>query len=98
MAPGRETRGPRLDRPHRLLLAPVGPPRRLRPWTPTSSVTVRYNKLSLEQNLTIKYGRDLAEWLERLTANAVLVTTVLGSIPASSDTVESEGRQMKSVE
>jgi hypothetical protein len=37
---------------------------------------------------------DLAEWLERLTANAV-VATVLGSIPASSDTVESEGRQMK---
>jgi hypothetical protein len=36
-------------------------------------------------------GWDLAEWLERLAANA----TVLGSIPASSDTVESEGRQMK---
>ncbi len=35
-----------------------------------------------------------AEWLERLTANAV-VATVLGSIPASSDTVGSEGRQMK---
>jgi hypothetical protein len=33
-------------------------------------------------------------WLERLTANAV-VATVLGSMPASSDTVESEGRQMK---
>ncbi len=31
---------------------------------------------------------------ERLTANAK-VATVLGSIPASSDTVESEGRQMK---
>jgi hypothetical protein len=30
----------------------------------------------------------------RLTANAV-IATVLGSIPASSDTVESEGRQMK---
>jgi hypothetical protein len=39
-------------------------------------------------------GRDLAEWLERLTANAV-VATVLGSIPGSSDTVDSEGRQMK---
>jgi hypothetical protein len=37
---------------------------------------------------------NLAEWLERLTANAV-VAIVLGSIPASSDTVESEGRQMK---
>jgi hypothetical protein len=39
-------------------------------------------------------GWDLAQWLERLTANAE-VATVLGSIPASSDTVESEGRQMK---
>ncbi len=39
-------------------------------------------------------GWDLAEWLDRLTANAE-VATVLGSIPASSDTVESEGRQMK---
>ncbi len=39
-------------------------------------------------------GWDLAEWLERQTANTV-VATVLGSIPASSDTVESEGRQMK---
>ncbi len=35
---------------------------------------------------------DLAEWLERLTAK---VATVLGSIPASTDTVESEGWQMK---
>jgi len=33
-------------------------------------------------------------WLEHLTANAE-VATVLGSIPASSDTVESEGRQIK---
>jgi hypothetical protein len=30
-------------------------------------------------------GLDLAEWLERLDAN-VKVATVLGSIPASSDT------------
>ncbi len=37
---------------------------------------------------------DLAKWLERLIANAE-VPTVLGSIPASSDTVESEERQMK---
>jgi hypothetical protein len=36
----------------------------------------------------------LADWLERLTANAK-VETVLSSISASSDTVESEGRQMK---
>ncbi len=34
-------------------------------------------------------GWDLAEILERLTANAI-VATVLGSISASSDTVESE--------
>jgi hypothetical protein len=39
-------------------------------------------------------GLDLAEWLERLAVNGD-VATVLGSIPASSDTVESEGRQMK---
>ncbi len=32
----------------------------------------------------------LSEWLERLTVNAV-VATVVGLIPASSDTVESEG-------
>jgi hypothetical protein len=38
--------------------------------------------------------RDLVECLERLTANAV-VASVLGSIPASSDTVESEERRMK---
>ncbi len=35
-----------------------------------------------------------AKWLERLKANAK-VTTVLGTITASSDTVKSEGRQMK---
>ncbi len=39
-------------------------------------------------------GWDLAEWLERLTANAE-VSTVLGSILAPSDTVEYESRQMK---
>ncbi len=37
---------------------------------------------------------DLAEWLERLTANAE-VASVLGSIPAFSHTAGSEGRQMK---
>jgi hypothetical protein len=37
---------------------------------------------------------QLVTWFQRLTANAK-VETVLGSIPASSDTVESEGRQMK---
>jgi hypothetical protein len=42
-------------------------------------------------------GRDPAKWLERLAVNAK-VATVLGSIAASSDTVESEGREMNSVE
>jgi hypothetical protein len=36
----------------------------------------------------------LAEWLERLTANAK-DATILGSIPASTNTAKSEGRQMK---
>ncbi len=36
----------------------------------------------------------LAKWLERLAVNAK-ISTVLGSIPASSDTVEPDGRQMK---
>ncbi len=39
-------------------------------------------------------GWYLAHWLERLTVNAK-VATVLGSILASSGTVESEGRQKK---
>ncbi len=39
-------------------------------------------------------GWNLAEWLERLAVNV----KVPGSIPASSDTVEYEGRQMKRVE
>ncbi len=34
-----------------------------------------------------KSGWDLADWFERLTANAK-VATVLGSIPASSDTMD----------
>jgi hypothetical protein len=38
-------------------------------------------------------GGDLAEWLERLAANAK-VAIVLGSIPATSITVESEWLQM----
>jgi hypothetical protein len=38
--------------------------------------------------------RDLAEWLERLAVNAK-VATVLGSIPASTDTVEPQRRQLK---
>ncbi len=41
-----------------------------------------------------KCGWDLSNCLERLAVN-IKVATVLGSIPASSDTVESEGRQMK---
>ncbi len=42
------------------------------------------------------FGWNLAEWLERQTANAK-VATVLGLILASIDTVESEGWQMKKV-
>ncbi len=38
--------------------------------------------------------RSLAKWLERLAVNAK-VATALGSIPASSDTVEAERWQMK---
>jgi hypothetical protein len=38
--------------------------------------------------------RSIAEWVEHLTAN-VEVATVLASISASSDTVKSEGWQMK---
>ncbi len=37
------------------------------------------------------YVNEIAEWLVRLPGNAK-VATVLGSIPASSDTVESDGR------
>jgi hypothetical protein len=42
----------------------------------------------LPVDIMVKWEKDLAEWLQRLAA------TVLGSIPASNDTVESEGRQM----
>ncbi len=46
---------------------------------------------------TVTFGLDLAEWLERLAVNAK-VATVLCSIPASFDTVESERRQTELVE
>ncbi len=42
----------------------------------------------------VQYRPFVAEWLERLAVNAK-VAIVLGSIPASSDTVESDGRQIK---
>jgi hypothetical protein len=41
--------------------------------------------------------RELAEWWESLTANAE-VATVLGLIPASSDTVESESGRWSNIE
>ncbi len=41
-------------------------------------------------DVSSRYGWDVVEWLERLTTNAE-VATVQGSIPASSDTVDSEG-------
>ncbi len=42
----------------------------------------------------MRFHCHLAEWLECLAVNAK-VATFLGSIPASSDTVESEGRKME---
>jgi hypothetical protein len=53
--------------------------------------TARYSGWDLAE-----CGWDLSEWLECLTANAN-VATVLGSIAASSDTMESEERQMETV-
>jgi hypothetical protein len=44
----------------------------------------------------IECGWDLADWLKRLAANAN-VSTVLGSIPASSDTVENCGAANEAV-
>ncbi len=55
------------------------------------SPSLVYSLRQPEQNL---FGLDLARWLDRL-AVTVKVATVLGAIPASTDTVESEGRQMK---
>ncbi len=44
----------------------------------------KYNNISLQEQLWP------SEWLESLTVNAKVAT-----VPASSDTVESEGRQLK---
>ncbi len=55
-------------------------------------LTLFWNRLD-RGPVVIIHRRDLAEGPERLTANAV-VATLLCSIPASSDTIESEGRQM----
>ncbi len=52
------------------------------------------NGLEPDFFFNILNGLDPAEWLERPIVNAEVIT-VLGSIPASSDTVESEGRQIK---
>ncbi len=60
-------------------------------WVPTS---VMIRAIVKNKFLKIRDGWVLAEWLERLTANPV-VATVLGWIPASSDTVDSEGWQVK---
>jgi hypothetical protein len=43
-----------------------------------------------------RVGDDLAKWFERLIDSAK-VAKVLGSIPASTDTVEYEGRQMNKI-
>jgi hypothetical protein len=58
-----------------------------RVWMRSSRVWMRSSRPWLRSSRVC--GRDLAQWLERLTANAI-VATVLGSIPTSSDTVESE--------
>ena len=46
--------------------------------------------------LTFNYEKDQAKLLQRMTVNSK-VAKVLEPIPASSDTVESEERQMKGV-
>jgi len=84
-------------------ILPSGPPHTLghcplRGALTPSHDTVQYCVLYLELEI-VKYledkesGSDLAEWLVRLTAH-VEVATVLGSIKASSDTVECEGRRI----
>ncbi len=50
--------------------------------------------LDLIHHQRMRSGWDLAELLERQTANTE-AATVLGSVPASSGTVKSKGRQMK---
>ncbi len=56
---------------------------------------LRYlHRLGTNPILILMCLRSSREWLEPLTVNAE-VAAVLGSIPASSDTVEYEGRQMK---
>jgi hypothetical protein len=67
---------------------------RMRPgrvWMRLSRLWMRPSRMWMRPSRVC--GWDLAGWLERLAANEV--ATVLVSIPASSDTVESEGRQMK---
>jgi hypothetical protein len=48
----------------------------------------------LYDDMRFELWMNLTEWLERLTANTK-VATFLGSIPASFDTMESEGQQIK---
>ncbi len=50
-----------------------------------------YRKLG---SFVYRWMRNPAEELDRLTVNAKLAK-VLGSIPVSSETVETDGRQMK---
>ncbi len=63
--------------------------------TPTHKGYLRAKKYRYQVPILTAYpihcGWNLAEWLGRLSTNAV-VAIVLGSIPASSDTVESKGR------
>jgi len=61
-------------------------------WMRSSQVWMRSSQVWMRSSQV--GGRDLDKWLELLAVNAN-VATVLGSIPVSSDKVESEGRQMK---
>ncbi len=58
-----------------------------RNWAEITSEVKKFRGIPCRRNSVdtlARTGRDLAEWLERLTANAE-VATVLGLIPASSD-------------
>jgi hypothetical protein len=70
-----------------------------RVWMRSSRVWMRSNRVvdemaELWMRSSRLWMRSSRVVIERLAANAK-VATVLGAIPASSDAVESEGRQMK---
>ncbi len=64
-------------------------------WLPLTTAQVHAQFVNTRfQDKILPSGWDLSKRLKRLTANAK-VATVLGSIPASADTLESKGRQIK---